>query len=81
MILMTRKGCIPCSRVKEALAASPLHGSITVLTYDMGEPREAEEWRQRRDALGFTLSPVLVDGERVVAAGIMAISAALDLTI
>lgn len=81
MILMTRKGCVPCNRIKEALAASHLHGTIAVLTYDMAVPLEAGMWKSRREALGFTMSPVLVDGDRVVAAGIMAISKALGLTI
>lgn len=83
MILLTKKGCHPCARVKEALAASPLpaHQEIEVQTYDLSDDMQWQEWKQHRQILGFDTSPVLVDGGAVVAAGIMAISKAIGLTI
>lgn len=81
MMLLTKKGCIPCARVKEALAASPSHRHIPVSTYDLSNDLDRVEWQQHRERFGFTLSPVLVDGNIVVAAGIMAISSALGLHI
>lgn len=83
MILLTKKGCHPCARTKEALAASslPEHQAIQVLTFDLADDLQWQEWKQRRHLLGFDTSPVLVDGDKVIAAGIMAISKALGLTI
>lgn len=81
MQLLTKKGCIPCNRTKEALAASHLHGQIEVLTFDLSDDLQWQEWKQHRRLLGFDTSPVLVDGSGVVAAGIMAISKALNLNI
>lgn len=79
MMLLTKRGCIPCRCVKEAIAAAGLL-DIEIVTKDLAVEQEWEEWKALRDQYGFTLSPVLIVGEETFC-GISSISNRLEIEI
>lgn len=79
MILYTKAGCIPCGRVKAAIQAAGIDG-IKVVTKDLSDDHQREEWKQIRDRHQITLSPALIASDGVFC-GIMAISKRLGIEV
>lgn len=79
MILYTKAGCIPCGRVKAAIQAAGVEG-IEVITKDLSDDSQWEEWKEIRDRHRITLSPALVAPDGVFC-GIMAISKRLGIEV
>lgn len=73
MVLYTKMGCIPCNRIKQVIADHYDGTPIEVFTYDLSVESDWEVWKQLRENLGFTISPVLKDGAEVIC-GVSAIS-------
>lgn len=79
MILLTRHGCIPCTRIKAAIEEAGLV-DIEVITKNLAVEQEREEWKSLKEHYGFTLSPVLIASDNMFC-GISSISNHLQLKI
>ena len=79
VMLLTKRGCIPCRCVKEAIAAAGLL-DIEIVTKDLAVEQEWEEWKALREQYGFTLSPVLIAGNEIFC-GVMSISNRLKIEV